>query len=64
MSFGSKLDQMPITCAPNEETVVTLELVVPDFVTFELEATVFVEEPAGIRSIALSVRNAPKEPGP
>jgi hypothetical protein len=60
LSFGPKLDQLPAASSPNEEVIVTLEFA-PNALEFEREATIYVEEPNGIRTLKITVQSAPRE---
>ncbi len=60
MSFGPKLEPLPATFSPNQEVVVSLEFAPPGE-DFQRHLELYVEEPAGSRAIALTVKSAPRE---
>jgi hypothetical protein len=49
---------LPAAIAPNEEVIATLEFV-PQDLEFEREVDVYVEDPAGVRTITLTVKSVP-----
>ena len=60
MSFGPKLDSLPVVPAGGEVTATLL--FVPDDEDFEQEATIYVEDSAGIRPLEIKARSPSKEP--
>lgn len=60
MSFGSKLDTL-VVVPPGGEITATLEFV-PREEDFEQEATIYVEEAAGIRMLKITAKSPSHEP--
>ncbi|MGH7170494.1 MAG: hypothetical protein ACRELG_09485 [Gemmataceae bacterium] len=57
MSFGSKLDELPIAIPPGDEIIVMLSIE-SNGAEFERHATIYVEEVTGIRSLDITVKTA------
>lgn len=60
MSFGSKLDALPVV-PPGGEITTTLGFIPLDE-DFEQEVTIYVEESSGIRLLKIKAKSAPLEP--
>lgn len=60
MSFGTKLDVLPVV-SPGGEITATLHFV-PQDENFEQEATIYVEESTGIRLMKIKAKSPPQEP--
>jgi hypothetical protein len=60
VSFGPKLDDMPVVPSGGEITATLI--VTPSDADFEQEATIYVEEAAGIRLLKIKAKSAPQEP--
>jgi hypothetical protein len=63
VSFGPKLDPLPLTCSPNEDIVVTMQFV-PGDEAFERVLTIYVEELSRIRPIKITVKSHSLEARP
>lgn len=59
MSFGSKLNSLPVV-PPKGETTATLTFI-PRDETFKQDVTIFVEMSAGIGTLKITVRSPPRE---
>lgn len=60
MSFGSKLADLPAVSPGGKITAMLM--LIPRAEDFEQEATIYVEESAGIRLLKITAKSPPHEP--